>query len=172
MRIAITVRCFPLGAHCHFILQAPSNMKLFSLEASSGIQSSYCLQRQRCINPSKRKQYFHLLLSLLLQYSDSMSHVCPVIGASSGFGSLTARILAKAGHIVYAGSWSPDGNIKPIQESAQAFTKQNSVDLRTVELDLLAATVYLGCNQNDRESTGSSPRYPHPQRRTRVIWRC
>lgn len=33
----------------------------------------------------------------------------------------TARALAKSGHIVYAGLWAPDGNIRPSEESAQAF---------------------------------------------------
>jgi NAD(P)-dependent dehydrogenase (short-subunit alcohol dehydrogenase family) len=33
----------------------------------------------------------------------------------------TARALAKSGHVVYAGLWAPDGNIRPFEESAQAF---------------------------------------------------
>ena len=67
-----------------------------------------------------------------------MSQVCIITGASSGFGALTARALAKAGHIVYAGIWAPDGNIKPFEESARAFAKEHSADLRTVELNVLS----------------------------------
>jgi hypothetical protein len=42
----------------------------------------------------------------------------------------TAQALAKSGHVVYAGLWAPDGNIRPSEESAQAFAKEHSVDLR------------------------------------------
>jgi NAD(P)-dependent dehydrogenase (short-subunit alcohol dehydrogenase family) len=58
-----------------------------------------------------------------------MRRICVIIGASSGFGALAARALAKAGHIVYTGLWAPDGNIKPFEESAGAFAEEHLVDL-------------------------------------------
>ena len=66
-----------------------------------------------------------------------MTQVCVVTGASSGFGELAARALAKAGHVVYAGIYAPDGNIKPFEDTARAFAKEHSVDLRSVELNVL-----------------------------------
>ncbi len=67
-----------------------------------------------------------------------MAYLCIVTGASGGFGFLTARALAKAGHIVYAGLWSPDGNTRPFEDLAESFAKENDVDLRTVQLDVIS----------------------------------
>ncbi len=39
-----------------------------------------------------------------------MKKVIVITGASSGFGALTARALAKAGHIVYAGMREYEGS--------------------------------------------------------------
>jgi len=62
--------------------------------------------------------------------------VIVITGASSGFGALTARALAKAGHSVYAGIRATQTrNAKAVAEAA-AFAKENGVDLRTVELDV------------------------------------
>ena len=62
--------------------------------------------------------------------------VIVITGASSGFGALTARALAKAGHIVYAGIRATQTrNAKAVADAA-AFAKDNGVDLRTVELDV------------------------------------
>jgi NAD(P)-dependent dehydrogenase (short-subunit alcohol dehydrogenase family) len=59
-----------------------------------------------------------------------------ITGASSGFGALTARALAREGHTVYAGIRATQGrNAKAVAEAA-AFAKENGVDLRTVELDV------------------------------------
>ena len=46
--------------------------------------------------------------------------------------------LAKAGHAVFTGIYAPDGNIKPFEDSARALAKEHSVDLRTVELNVLS----------------------------------
>jgi NAD(P)-dependent dehydrogenase (short-subunit alcohol dehydrogenase family) len=63
-------------------------------------------------------------------------HVIVITGASSGFGALTARALAKAGHTVYAGIRATQTrNAKAVADAA-VFAKDNGVDLRTVELDV------------------------------------
>ncbi|WP_267550505.1 SDR family oxidoreductase [Rhizobium rhizogenes] len=59
-----------------------------------------------------------------------------ISGASSGFGALTARALAKAGHTVYAGIRETRGRNAPQVEAVAAFAKENGVDLRAVELDV------------------------------------
>jgi NAD(P)-dependent dehydrogenase (short-subunit alcohol dehydrogenase family) len=65
-----------------------------------------------------------------------MKQVIVITGASSGFGALAARALAKAGHIVYASMRETTGrNIKQV-ESVKQFAADNKVDLRTVELDV------------------------------------
>ncbi|AYG67147.1 MULTISPECIES: SDR family oxidoreductase [unclassified Rhizobium] len=62
--------------------------------------------------------------------------VIVITGASSGFGALTARALAKAGHTVYAGIRETKGRNATQVAAAAAFAKENGVDLRTVELDV------------------------------------
>ena len=62
--------------------------------------------------------------------------VIVITGASSGFGALTARALAKAGHTVYAGIRETNGRNAAQVEAAAAFAKEDGVDLRTVELDV------------------------------------
>ncbi|MGK6315409.1 SDR family oxidoreductase [Neorhizobium sp. DT-125] len=62
--------------------------------------------------------------------------VIVITGASSGFGALTARALARAGHTVYAGIRATETrNAKAVADAA-AFAKENGADLRTVELDV------------------------------------
>jgi NAD(P)-dependent dehydrogenase (short-subunit alcohol dehydrogenase family) len=59
-----------------------------------------------------------------------------ITGASSGFGALTARALAKAGHTVYGGMRATEiRNAKAVADAA-AFAAENHVDLRSVELDV------------------------------------
>lgn len=65
-----------------------------------------------------------------------MKQVIVVTGASSGFGALTARELAKAGHIVYASMRETTGRNAPQVEAVKQFSKDNKVDLRSVELDV------------------------------------
>ena len=62
--------------------------------------------------------------------------VIVITGASSGFGALTARALAKAGHTIYAGIRETQGRNAAQVATAAAFAKENGVDLRTVELDV------------------------------------
>ncbi len=62
--------------------------------------------------------------------------VIVITGASSGFGALTARALAHAGHTVYAGMRATTTrNAKAVADAA-AFAKEHGVDLRSVELDV------------------------------------
>jgi NAD(P)-dependent dehydrogenase (short-subunit alcohol dehydrogenase family) len=65
-----------------------------------------------------------------------MNEVIVITGASSGFGALTARALARAGHIVYATMRGTTGrNASQVAEAAR-FASEHGVDLRTAELDV------------------------------------
>ena len=59
-----------------------------------------------------------------------------ITGASSGFGAMTARALADAGHITYASMRSLTGHSEAAVNDAARYAKEHSVDLRTVELDV------------------------------------
>ncbi|PUB29842.1 NADP-dependent 3-hydroxy acid dehydrogenase YdfG [Promicromonospora sp. AC04] len=65
-----------------------------------------------------------------------MSKVIIISGASSGFGALSARALADAGHVVYAGMRGASGRNAAQVEAARQYSADNSVDLRAVELDI------------------------------------
>ncbi|MGC9543844.1 SDR family oxidoreductase [Streptomyces sp. UG1] len=65
-----------------------------------------------------------------------MPHVVLVTGASSGFGALTARALADAGHTVHAGIRQTTGRNAPAVADARSYADEHGVDLRTVELDV------------------------------------
>src|SRR3989442_8913919 len=66
----------------------------------------------------------------------SMKDVIVITGASSGFGALAARALARAGHTVYASMRETTGrNARPVAE-AQKYAAEYAVDLRTLELDV------------------------------------
>jgi NAD(P)-dependent dehydrogenase (short-subunit alcohol dehydrogenase family) len=65
-----------------------------------------------------------------------MKQVIVITGASSGFGALAARALARAGHTVYASMRESAGrNARQVAEAAR-YAKEHKVDLRTVELDV------------------------------------
>jgi NAD(P)-dependent dehydrogenase (short-subunit alcohol dehydrogenase family) len=59
-----------------------------------------------------------------------------VTGASSGFGLMTARALARAGHTVYASMRETEGRNAPRVAEVAAWAAEQGVDLRTVELDV------------------------------------
>ena len=65
-----------------------------------------------------------------------MSKTILISGASSGFGALTARALADAGHTVYAGMRDVAGRNASAAADAAQYSKDNTVDLRAVELDV------------------------------------
>lgn len=67
-----------------------------------------------------------------------MFQVYFITGASTGFGALAARAIAKAGHTVFAGMYSHDGNTKQYEDDIAKFAEENTVDLRPVTLDLLS----------------------------------
>jgi NAD(P)-dependent dehydrogenase (short-subunit alcohol dehydrogenase family) len=65
-----------------------------------------------------------------------MPNVILITGASSGFGLLTARALARAGHTVYASMLDPAGRNVHVAAVLKAQAGAESIDLRTVELDV------------------------------------
>jgi NAD(P)-dependent dehydrogenase (short-subunit alcohol dehydrogenase family) len=67
---------------------------------------------------------------------DEMSKTIVISGAASGFGALSARALADAGHTVYAGMRESTGRNAPQVEAAHRYATEHGVDLRTVELDV------------------------------------
>lgn len=64
-----------------------------------------------------------------------MSQVVVITGASSGFGNMSAKALAKAGYIVYAGMRDPapgNASVKDIE----SFVEKEKVDMRPVALNV------------------------------------
>ncbi|MDR7143995.1 SDR family oxidoreductase [Rhizobium sp. BE258] len=62
--------------------------------------------------------------------------VIVVTGASSGFGAMSARALARAGHTVYAGIRATTSRNSKAVADAAAFARDNNADLRSIELDV------------------------------------
>lgn len=65
-----------------------------------------------------------------------MNKIIVITGASSGFGALTARALADAGDIVYAGMRETAGRNAPRVQDALRYAASINVDLRPVEMDV------------------------------------
>ncbi len=61
--------------------------------------------------------------------------VVMITGASSGFGELSAKALARAGHTVYATMRDPSGRNAAVTEGYRQFAQQEG-DLRVAELDV------------------------------------
>ncbi len=59
-----------------------------------------------------------------------------ITGASTGFGNITAKLLAKNGHTVYATMRDINGKNKPHKEALLDWAKAEQVDLKVVELDV------------------------------------
>ncbi|WP_458378903.1 SDR family oxidoreductase [Pseudomonas chlororaphis] len=77
-----------------------------------------------------------------------MQSVILITGASSGFGALTARALADAGHIVYASMRETLGRNAPQVAEVRRYADEHRVDLRSVELDVASsASVEAGVAQ-------------------------
>ena len=62
--------------------------------------------------------------------------VIVVTGASSGFGALAARVLARSGHTVYAGMRATDGRNAPQVAELDELAKAESIELRALEMDV------------------------------------
>jgi NAD(P)-dependent dehydrogenase (short-subunit alcohol dehydrogenase family) len=65
-----------------------------------------------------------------------MSKIILVTGASSGFGAMTVRALADAGHRVYAGIRNTADRNRPAVAEAAEYAREHGVDLRSIELDV------------------------------------
>src|SRR5258707_12877487 len=65
-----------------------------------------------------------------------MKNVIVITGASSGFGALTARALADAGHLVYPRMRETTGRTASQVAEVARYAAAHGVDLRTVELDV------------------------------------
>ncbi len=65
-----------------------------------------------------------------------MGKVVVITGASSGFGAMSARHLADAGHTVYAGMRDLAGRNQKAAAAATEYAKEHAVDLRPLELDV------------------------------------
>jgi NAD(P)-dependent dehydrogenase (short-subunit alcohol dehydrogenase family) len=66
--------------------------------------------------------------------------VIVVTGASSGFGAMTVRALADAGHNVYAGMRDIAGRNAKAAEQAAQYADAHSVELHAIEMDVSAQT--------------------------------
>jgi NAD(P)-dependent dehydrogenase (short-subunit alcohol dehydrogenase family) len=64
------------------------------------------------------------------------SKVIIVTGASSGFGNLAARTIARHGHIVYAGMRETAGRNAPRVDELRELSAAESIDLRGIEMDV------------------------------------
>jgi len=65
-----------------------------------------------------------------------MKQIIVITGASSGFGALTARSLALAGHTVYASMRETKGRNAGQVEEVEQYAAEHKADLRTIELDV------------------------------------
>ena len=65
-----------------------------------------------------------------------MKEVILITGVSSGFGALTARALAGAGHTVYASMLDVSGKNAKQVTALEGFAKERDVDLHALELDV------------------------------------
>jgi len=65
-----------------------------------------------------------------------MNQIILITGASSGFGAMSARTLAQAGHTVYAGMRDTAGRNAPQAAAAADHASEHGVRLQAIELDV------------------------------------
>lgn len=70
----------------------------------------------------------------------NQQQVILITGASSGFGAMSARALADAGHVVYASMRDTAGRNAPQVEALNTYAAANHVQLRAIELDVQSQT--------------------------------
>jgi NAD(P)-dependent dehydrogenase (short-subunit alcohol dehydrogenase family) len=81
-------------------------------------------------------------LQISIEFQTSIERICVmkqvivITGASSGFGRLSANALAKAGHTVYASMRGTTGRNAAQVADVEKFARDNSVNLRAIELDV------------------------------------
>ena len=74
-----------------------------------------------------------------------MGKVVFISGASSGFGAMSARHLAAAGHTVYAGMRDIAGRNQKAAAEAIEFGNEHGVELRPIELDVTSQASVDAC---------------------------
>lgn len=88
-----------------------------------------------------------------------MNKVIVITGASSGFGALTARALARGGDTVYATMRGTTGRNAPQVAQVARYAWEHGVDLRTVELDVASMeSVEHGTGRNMDTHFGQPPK--------------
>jgi len=65
-----------------------------------------------------------------------MDQIILITGASSGFGAMSARALAHAGHTVYAGMRDTAGRNAPQVAALEAHAGEHGIRLQAIELDV------------------------------------
>jgi NAD(P)-dependent dehydrogenase (short-subunit alcohol dehydrogenase family) len=65
-----------------------------------------------------------------------VKNVIVITGASSGFGALAARALARAGHTLYASMLDTKSRNASQVNEVEKYATEYSVDLRAIELDV------------------------------------